>query len=393
MRVVIDARVAGGLGGGVETLVKGLAKGFSEIQELDFELIFLVEAGKSNLFSEFEGQNYVKLVETKTQNQSLNLKRRLRGFLRLLSYHANIPLPDILTLTRDRAIEGLRPSVVHYPYQATFFTQFPTVYHPHDLQHKYFPKNFSALTRLFRDANYSIMCQKSAAIVVSSNWVKQDLTRFYGINPMKVFVVPLSANYKKTSIGWARMDKDLNCTDSQPTFLLYPAVNWPHKNHSNLLRAIQLLIHDGLDIRLVCTGRVLDRFKSPQVIAEELGIEKNIFVLGHVGQELLDEIYYRASAVVVPTKFEAASFPIYEAQARGKAVACSNATSLPEQVKDSALIFDPENITEIAEVIRYIWTDEELRIQLEAKSLKNVAENTWVDICKSFASIYREISS
>ena len=63
MRVVIDARVAGGLGGGVETLVKGLAKGFSEIQELDFELIFLVEAGKSNLFSEFEGQNHVKLVE------------------------------------------------------------------------------------------------------------------------------------------------------------------------------------------------------------------------------------------------------------------------------------------------------------------------------------------
>ena len=80
-------------------------------------------------------------------------------------------------------------------------------------------------------------------------------------------------------------------------------------------------------------------------------------MLGHVCQELLDEIYYRASAVVVPTKFEAASFPIYEAQARGKAVACSNATSLPEQVKDSALIFDPENITEIAEVIRDIWTD------------------------------------
>ena len=48
MRVVIDARVAGGLGGGVETLVKGLAKGFSEIQELDFELIFLIEASKSN---------------------------------------------------------------------------------------------------------------------------------------------------------------------------------------------------------------------------------------------------------------------------------------------------------------------------------------------------------
>ena len=393
MRVVIDARVAIGQGGGVETLVRGLAKGFSEMQELDFDLIFLVKAGNTNLQREFDGQNRIKFVESHIQLQPLKLIRQLRGFLRLLSYLLDIPIPDKLTLARDHAIQELRPSVVHYPYQATFRTRFPTVYHPHDLQHKYFPKNFSVLTRLFRDANYSIMCRKSAAIAVSSNWVKHDLVRHYRIDPKKVFVVPLSANDKRASISAANRGKSLSTVGKEQTFLLYPAVNWIHKNHVGLLRAIQLLNQEGLEIRLVCTGRVLDRFKNPLVTAKELGIEKSIFVLGHVGQKLLDEIYDRAWAVVVPTKFEAASFPIYEAQARGKAVACSNVTSLPEQVKDSALMFDPDNIYEMAEVIKVLWTDKELHAQLEAKSLKNAGENTWVDICRSFAAKYREVAS
>jgi glycosyltransferase involved in cell wall biosynthesis len=392
MRVIIDARIAAGRGGGVETLIKGLAKGFSEILDLNYELIFVVSPGNSPLLELYQGDSSIKIIQSSYSKQSSKIIRRIKGILRLFNFHLCIPVPDNLILNRDQALEELEPQVLHYPYQATSLIKVPTVYHPHDLQHKYLPQNFSILTRLFRDANYSIMCRRSHAIVVSSNWVKRDLEKFYKIKPEKIYVIPLlSLDSPQPMNTLLKNDLTKSLVES-PTFLFYPAVNWPHKNHINLLRAIQLLKSHGLNIRLVCTGLVHSRFKSPLLMARQLGIEENVFVLGHVSSTLIELMYETAWAVIVPTKFEAASFPIYEAQARGKAVACSNVTSLPEQVKDSALLFDPEDVSEIASVIKSIWSDANLKADLELRSLKNVDGNNWVKVCKSLDLIYKQIA-
>jgi glycosyltransferase involved in cell wall biosynthesis len=391
MRVIVDARIAAGRGGGVETLIKGLAKGFSEILDLNYELIFVVNPGNPLLLGENNKNNSIKIIESSYSKKSSKMIRRMRGILRLLNFHLNVPIPDSLILNRDQVLELLNPQVIHYPYQATSLVKFPTVYHPHDLQHKYFPKNFSILARLFRDANYSIMCRKSKAVIVSSNWVKRDIEFYYKVPSKKIHVIPLLSLGNSLTLENEQKTESIKSLEDSPTFLFYPAANWPHKNHINLLKAIQLLNHQGVNIRLVCTGMVHNRFKSPMLMARELGIHKNVFVLGHVSATLVDILYNSAWAVIVPTKFEAASFPIYEAQARGKAVACSNVTSLPEQVKDSALLFDPEDISEIASVIKRLWFEKNLKADLEFRSLKNIDGNTWVNVCKSLDSIYKQI--
>jgi len=76
--------------------------------------------------------------------------------------------------------------------------------------------------------------------------------------------------------------------------------------------------------------------------------------------------------VVIPTKFEAGSFPMLGGLSGGCAVACSRVTSLPEQAAGAALIFDPDNPREIADAILQIWRDPALRVDMALKGAQRV---------------------
>ena len=103
-------------------------------------------------------------------------------------------------------------------------------------------------------------------------------------------------------------------------------------------------------------------------------------------------MYRRSAGVVVPTLFEAASFPIWEAFQRGLPVACSNVTSLPEQVGRRPLVFDPHDTDAIAQAMthpvagrcgcaRCGWSWARGR----------VASFTWRRTAEGFAALYRRL--
>ena len=121
-------------------------------------------------------------------------------------------------------------------------------------------------------------------------------------------------------------------------FLLYPARNWPHKNHERLFHAFALLRRVRPDLRLVLTGG--GHSASPP---------KGVEVHGHVTPEELVSLYRRASALVFPSLYEGFGQPPLEAMACGCPVASSNAGSLPEICGDAARLFDPEDVSAIAD--------------------------------------------
>ena len=65
--------------------------------------------------------------------------------------------------------------------------------------------------------------------------------------------------------------------------------------------------------------------------------------------------------MVFPSFYEGFGLPILEAMACGRAVACSNTSSMPEVANAAAILFDPNSTDDIARAMRDVLVDPELR--------------------------------
>jgi len=229
-------------------------------------------------------------------------------------------------------------------------------------------------------------------VAVGSNWIKRDLVRNYRIDADKIQVIPWAPPTKAYS---SPSDEYVGSTadryELQRPFAFYPAMTWEHKNHLRLLDALaHLRDQESMTVRLVCTGRRHPSF-WPRIEAtlERLKLQDQVQFLGMVSPEELRAIYRLAQFVVVPTLFEAASGPVFEAWQEGTPVACSTVTSLPEQVGDAALLFDPYSVVAIAESVRRMATDEVLRKDLAQKGMRRLQDFSWERTAKAYRAVYR----
>jgi glycosyltransferase involved in cell wall biosynthesis len=175
---------------------------------------------------------------------------------------------------------------------------------------------------------------------------------------------------------------------------LYPAQTWPHKNHVRLIQALVQLRERGVIVPLVCTGRQNEHFPNIRAAVEAAGLGDSVRFLGFVRPEQLRGLYARARILVMPTLFEAAGGfgPVAEAFLSGLPVACSNVTSLPEQVGDAALLFDPCIVESIADAVGRLWTDASLRERMARQGRVRVSAFSWDRTAAVFRAHYRRLA-
>jgi glycosyltransferase involved in cell wall biosynthesis len=325
-------------------------------------------------------------------------RRRLRGPVsiwhrgrRWVERSASVAPPQVPH--SDGTLEAEGVEVVHFPSQAGLITQVPSIYHPHDLQHLHLSEYFSVEEIARRELLYRTLCEQASVVAVASNWVKRDLVHQYGLPQDKIQVIPLapvSSAYPDPT------DADLVRTAAAyalPSgFVFYPAMTWPHKNHLLLLEALALLRRDGLVVPLVASGQKTDHFRQIERRARELGISDQVRFLGFVTPLELQCLYRLSRGVVIPTKFEAASFPLWEAFLAGTPAACSSVTSLPEQAGGAAVFFDPSQPEEIAEAIRSLVSDDDLRRQLVERGRVVVSTLSWRSTANVFRVLYKKVA-
>jgi glycosyltransferase involved in cell wall biosynthesis len=131
----------------------------------------------------------------------------------------------------------------------------------------------------------------------------------------------------------------------------------------------------ALTINLVCTGDRTDYFFNalePYIIQNEL--EGNVRFTGIVDDLDLYCLYRESYGVIIPTRYEAGSFPLYESIFMGIPVICSNTTSLPETIGDQRFVFDPTNIGEMSNKIYLLYSNEEYRKENISNSIRRAEE-------------------
>lgn len=163
-------------------------------------------------------------------------------------------------------------------------------------------------------------------------------------------------------------------------YLLYVGNFYPHKNIKRLISAFKKIIREtDLDYSLVLVGG--------NVYKEEGGI----IITGYIDDNTLNNLYGGASLYVFPSLCEGFGLPALEAMKRGVAVVSSNTSCLPEILGDSAIYFNPLNVDDMAEKIKKVLFDKNLRDALIKRGLDKSKEYDWQKTAKETLSIYEGI--
>lgn len=333
------------------------------------------------------GMSLIRILKS-ALGSLLPAARGIQGLINLPRYWPEVPLSNGF-------YEELGSDVLHIPNQPFFLCAIPTVYNPHDLQHLHYPQFFLPETLAWRETVFPAGCHFAHAVVVGSNWVKEDVIRWYRVDPDKIQVIfeaPTTESQSEPSEELLSTVR--NKYQIEPPFAFYPALTWPHKNHIRLLEALALLRDtQGLVVRLVCPGtHRKDFWPKIEGCLRELKLSSQVKFLGHIPDADLKALYGLAQFLVFPTLFEAISLPIFEAWLAGLPVACSNATALPEQVRDAALIFDATSAESIAHAVGRMATDAELRKDLRRRGAERIKDFTWERTARTYRAVYRRVA-
>jgi glycosyltransferase involved in cell wall biosynthesis len=281
--------------------------------------------------------------------------------------------------------------VIHFPFQSYEPCGLPTVYNPHDLQHLHHPEFFTPSEIGLREALHQVACRAAHTVVVASEFVRRDVAERYRVAPGRLQVIPWAPPPlpdAAAAVDFSTLGRKYGLSES--TFALYPAMTWEHKNHLRLLEALaRLRERDGLELRFVFTGYKTDFWPRVERRVNELGLAGQVDFLGMVTREELSALYRAARFVFIPTLFEAASAPLFEAWQHGTPVACSSVTSLPEQAAGAALLFDPFDVDAVARALARMATEEELRDELRVRGARRLEDFSLERTAKAYRAVYR----
>ncbi len=216
---------------------------------------------------------------------------------------------------------------------------------------------------------FIILRFKAVKIITISEFSKKEIIKYLKVNGDKVDAILLGAGKKSKIIS--------KCELNGEKYFLYVGNVKEHKNLKVLLKAFNN-IKNMIDAKLLIVGnkeKLRSYDKKLDDITNEIG-DKVIFT-GYVSDEKLEEYYLNALAFVFPSKYEGFGLPILEAMERGCPVISSNAASLPEVAGEAALLFDPYNEKELADLMLKIYDNPKLREELVKRGYEQIKKFSW----------------
>lgn len=243
----------------------------------------------------------------------------------------------------------------------------------HDLMHRY-EKRFSEVTEDFDRREIAAKCLATygECVLVDSRLGKKQFAESYmkkGHRKPRICVLPFIASENM-------VHGEEEYLETPRRYVFYPAQFWQHKNHINLIKAIELLVADISDIHLVLVGSEKNNLGNMGRFISERSLDKHITIKGFVSNENMKYLYRNAVGMIMPSYFGPTNIPPLEAMALGCPVAVSNKYAMPEQIGDAGLVFDPDSPEQIADCIKRIWQDEGLRQEMISKGYERMAKWT-----------------
>ncbi len=166
----------------------------------------------------------------------------------------------------------------------------------------------------------------------------------------------------------------------------------PRKNPHRLVEALDRLVNEGVDARLRLAGSTSHPSYGGQLEAliSQRGLDDRVVLLGKISVQQIREELARASVFALVSLEENSPMGIEEAMAVGVPVVTSNRCGMPYMVQHgrSGFLVDPGDAADIADHLKRVLTDNDLRAALGTRCISVATERFHPD---AVASRTREV--
>jgi glycosyltransferase involved in cell wall biosynthesis len=288
-----------------------------------------------------------------------------------------------------------RPDLLHVQYTAPLFCPVPTVVSVHDVSFLEHPEYFARGRALQLKVTVAATVKRAARILTGTEFARDSIVRAYNLPPEKIVVVPDAASTSFRAVNrQAAVQKVQSTFHVKAPFVLSVGDLQPRKNHIGLIKAFARLIKDQPQLKhdLVLAGKETWFGNRVREAAKESDIASRIHFTGFVSDHDLLQLYNACDCFAFPSFYEGFGIPVLEAMACGRAVICSNASSIPEVADGAALLFNPDSTDEIARALSDVLRDGELRGRMERLGVQRAAYFSWQKTAQMTLEVYRQVA-
>lgn len=264
-----------------------------------------------------------------------------------------------------------------------------------DFQHVHLPQFFPADELVRRTKDYRKLTAASDLLIVSSESARADLEGFAPRQSAKARVLRFCAVPPTLEPG---IFAGLAATyDLGSQYFYIPNQTWAHKNHLTAVRALAALHPDYPDLKVVCSGGLVD-YRNPghlDALRAEIarhGLEQRFILLGAIPYGHIAPLMLHSVAVINPSLFEGWSTTVEEAKSLGIPLVLSNIAVHREQCdRGQATFFEPLDADDLAARMREKLLEGRRKIDIAA-ALEEHRQRTY-EFALTYSQIVAELAT
>ena len=233
--------------------------------------------------------------------------------------------------------------------------------------------------------------RKAMRIIAVSQSTKDDLMNCLDIPDEQISVVYEGIDH--------RLFQPVSHRIYNRPYILFVGTEHPRKNFTTLLKAFSQLKSEPRfkELKLVKVGNAggqeVDFRRQTMGVVESLNLSSEVIFTDFVPETDLPAYYSGAGVFVLPSLYEGFGFPVLEAMACACPVITSNTSSLPEVVGEAGIMVDPHATDGLAQAMRRVFTDSELRDNMIRKGLEQSKRFSWEKAAEQTLEVYNKVEN
>lgn len=264
-----------------------------------------------------------------------------------------------------------------------------------DLSSEHHPETFDADECRAMQTSTRRSAAAADHIIAPSQYTANDIIKTYRLEPEKVTRIYHAASSRFRRIDdeaeLSRIKKKYGISDN---YILGVGTIQPRKNLSRLIEAYSNLKGRGIELpKLVLAGKIGWLHGEIVEAISRLGLADRVQFTGYVPDDDLPGLYSGSLFFVYPSYFEGFGLPPLEAMQCGTPVITGNLTSLPEVVGDAGIMVDPFDVGAIANAMKSLLSDADLRKSLSEKGIERAKKFSWTDAARQTLKIFEKVCS